>query len=288
MNNIFFFERFPQEFVSQNPSSVIYIDYYSTKKAISEHQPVILTTSVSLMSFGLTEYNGYKIFLVNEDFKCVEIKPNMPECEREIRYTHNIYKIFRAGGFDHCFTEETPDFKEFLNPMLLETTSLPASTSSLKSQDLIQIMVEISMDDDYCSDFSVTEDQYEKLKEIIDDINENISYGEASINKCVDNYPYEIDIEKEAQAIVSECYKQGEKNNVLQKREISVLYFETEKFFYSFYIIIQDKLEDRTKPKKIRQPFIKNKSDDSYPPYSVSREIAHRVNALLAENQENL
>lgn len=82
--------------------TVDYIDTYDhTKRAIELGYELIYTTSMANFSFDLLDI-GYQIFLV-KNRKVVEIKPGMPELEKDLRKEHNILKLFLAGVFDRCF-----------------------------------------------------------------------------------------------------------------------------------------------------------------------------------------
>lgn len=75
--------------------------YASTKHDIEAGYNLIHTTSMANMGFYLID-KGYDIFL-HKNGEMIQIRYQMPELERELRPAHNIYKIWRAGGFDSAF-----------------------------------------------------------------------------------------------------------------------------------------------------------------------------------------
>ena len=77
--------------------------YYLTDKYIKEGRTPIITLSLAHLSFDLIEL-GYDIFLCYKDKK-VKIEPHMDlsgigEPCKDVRFGHNIFKMFRAGIFD--------------------------------------------------------------------------------------------------------------------------------------------------------------------------------------------
>ena len=79
----------------------ILINFDDTEFAISIGDEVIYTTSMAHFSFDLLD-KGYQIFLCKHN-KAIEIKPGMPEIEKDLRKQHNILRLFLAGFFDRCF-----------------------------------------------------------------------------------------------------------------------------------------------------------------------------------------
>lgn len=75
--------------------------YASTKHDIETDYKVIHTTSMANMSTALWD-KGYDVYL-HKNGEVIKIQPKMPELERELRPAHNIFKIWRAGGFDNAF-----------------------------------------------------------------------------------------------------------------------------------------------------------------------------------------
>lgn len=77
--------------------------YYDTETHIEEGLSPIVTNSLAHLSFDLLEL-GYNIYLCNKDKK-VKIEPHMDltgkgEPCKDLRFDHNIFKMFRAGIFD--------------------------------------------------------------------------------------------------------------------------------------------------------------------------------------------
>ena len=82
-------------------SASCFVTYEDTKEAIESGNDLIYTTSMANFSFDLLDM-GYQIFLV-KNCKVVEIKPGMPELEKDLRREHNILRLFLGGMFDRCF-----------------------------------------------------------------------------------------------------------------------------------------------------------------------------------------
>lgn len=72
--------------------------YSSTEDAIKNGIDKIATYSLIHLSFDLIN-KGYDIYLVNDGNK-IQIAPGMPEIDKELRFGHNIRKLFLAGIFD--------------------------------------------------------------------------------------------------------------------------------------------------------------------------------------------
>lgn len=73
-----------------------------TKKSIDIGISKIFTTCFSFLSFDLISC-GYRIY-IHRNNKILEMKPFMKyKGEKEIRYAHNILKMFIAGHFDEDF-----------------------------------------------------------------------------------------------------------------------------------------------------------------------------------------
>ena len=79
-------------------------EYYEpTDYAIKQGYKIIVTTSIAHLSFDLIN-QGYDIYLCYKDKK-VKIEPHMDltgigEPCKDLRFGHNIFKMFRAGIFD--------------------------------------------------------------------------------------------------------------------------------------------------------------------------------------------
>ena len=78
-------------------------DYENTEHAIKMGHSPIVTTSIAHLSFDLIEL-GYDIYLCYGDKK-VKIEPHMDlsgigEPCKDLRFSHNIFKMFRAGIFN--------------------------------------------------------------------------------------------------------------------------------------------------------------------------------------------
>lgn len=77
--------------------------YDDTENHIKEGLSPIITNSLAHLSFDLIN-DGYTIFLCYKDKK-VKIEPHMDlsgigEAGKDLRFGHNIFKIFRAGLFN--------------------------------------------------------------------------------------------------------------------------------------------------------------------------------------------
>lgn len=91
--------------VVSNLKGVIAIasDYIATEMAIKEKCNYIVTTSLAHLSFDLLPL-GYDIFLCYGE-RGVKIEPHMDlsgigEPGKDLRFGHNIFKMFRAGIFN--------------------------------------------------------------------------------------------------------------------------------------------------------------------------------------------
>ena len=77
--------------------------YEDTEDALKRGSEVIVTTSLAHFSFDLIN-DGYDIYLCYQ-YKEVKIEPHMDlsgigEPGKDLRFGHNIYKLFRAGVFN--------------------------------------------------------------------------------------------------------------------------------------------------------------------------------------------
>ena len=77
--------------------------YEDTEDALKRGNEVIITTSLAHFSFDLIN-DGYDIYLCYQ-YKEVKIEPHMDlsgigEPGKDLRFGHNIYKLFRAGVFN--------------------------------------------------------------------------------------------------------------------------------------------------------------------------------------------
>lgn len=79
----------------------IFFSYGGTKEAIRSGKKAIYTFSLANMSFSLLD-KGYRIYLMKNNL-ILELKPGMPELEKELRKEHNILKIFLSTGFESAF-----------------------------------------------------------------------------------------------------------------------------------------------------------------------------------------
>lgn len=81
----------------------ICLTYEETDRALNKGKECIYTTSMAHFSFDLIE-RGYDIYLCYRDKK-VKIEPHMDlsgngEPCKDLRFAHNIFKMFRAGIFN--------------------------------------------------------------------------------------------------------------------------------------------------------------------------------------------
>lgn len=82
-------------------------EYYDvTEQALNSHCDYIITSSLAHLSFDLIN-DGYDIYLCCKG-KEVKIEPHMDltgigEPCKDLRFGHNIFKLFRAGIFDNLF-----------------------------------------------------------------------------------------------------------------------------------------------------------------------------------------
>lgn len=86
-----------------NDLSTCFPYYNEVEKAIKKGKDCIVTTSMAHFSFDLMNL-GYRIYLCYRD-KEVEIKPHMDltgigEPCKDLRFGHNIFRMFRAGIFN--------------------------------------------------------------------------------------------------------------------------------------------------------------------------------------------
>lgn len=83
--------------------------YYGTENCIKTFVDIIVTTSLAHLSFDLIN-KGYDIYLCFKDKK-VRIKPHMDlsgigEPCKDLRFGHNIFKLFKAGIFNQLLGME--------------------------------------------------------------------------------------------------------------------------------------------------------------------------------------
>ena len=87
---------------------------------------LIQTTDISSMSFGLTERFGFKIFVGrwfkdqnnNLRLNVLEIKPHMPEIDKDLEFQHNISKLCIGHKFDNALSKLKPS-ENRLNELIL-------------------------------------------------------------------------------------------------------------------------------------------------------------------------
>lgn len=89
--------------VAKNDIYAYAITYEATEDFISKGELHIVTTSMAHFSFELLE-QGYDIYLCYKD-KQIPIKPHMDltgvgEPCKDLRFGHNLLKLFRAGLFN--------------------------------------------------------------------------------------------------------------------------------------------------------------------------------------------
>lgn len=88
----------------------ICLTYEETEQDLIKGKECIYTTSMAHFSFDLIE-RGYDIYLCYRD-KRVKIEPHMDlsgngEPCKDLRFGHNIFKMFRAGIFNHLIGYKT-------------------------------------------------------------------------------------------------------------------------------------------------------------------------------------
>lgn len=88
----------------------ICLTYEETEQDLNKGKECIYTTSMAHFSFDLIE-RGYDIYLCYRDKK-VKIEPHMDlsgngEPCKDLRFAHNIFKMFRAGIFNHLIGYKT-------------------------------------------------------------------------------------------------------------------------------------------------------------------------------------
>lgn len=92
---------FTDRYVMQScwmPGIRLCVDWVMTEKSINSRFPKIYTTQMSFMNLRLIE-KGYRIF-IRDETGCFEITlGNCARTDKEIRPTHNIFKMWEAGVF---------------------------------------------------------------------------------------------------------------------------------------------------------------------------------------------
>ncbi len=76
-----------------------YSGWYETEKAIQDRNPYIITTQMGLLRTRLIGA-GYQIFVHPANGKSYELRLGANTCtDKEIRFPHNLFKMWEAGAF---------------------------------------------------------------------------------------------------------------------------------------------------------------------------------------------
>ncbi|MBD5584084.1 MAG: hypothetical protein HDQ88_03305 [Clostridia bacterium] len=80
--------------------------WYETLNAIEKRTPCIATTQMGLLSTRLIE-DGYRVFVHPADERPYEIRlDDKNTCtDKELRMTHNLFRMWQAGAFHANATE---------------------------------------------------------------------------------------------------------------------------------------------------------------------------------------
>jgi len=89
---------------------LVCLSYDLTENAIKEEYKYIATLSLAHFSFDLLD-SGYDIYLCYQD-NIVKIEPHMDlsgigELSKDLRYGHNIFRMFKAGIFNNLIKWHT-------------------------------------------------------------------------------------------------------------------------------------------------------------------------------------
>lgn len=104
----------------------ICLTYEETEQDLIKGKECIYTTSMSHFSFDLIE-QGYDIYLCYQDKK-VKIEPHMDlsgngEPCKDLRFGHNIFKMFKAGIFNPLIGYLNKEIKDYFNNQPIITRS---------------------------------------------------------------------------------------------------------------------------------------------------------------------
>lgn len=92
---------------SAGVNSFVHRSRYVTQLSIKDGIEDIHTVDLSSLSFDLLD-SGYRIFLKQKNKRCIELKVgNNDWTNKEIRYAHNLLRLFIGGAMSGAEDEES-------------------------------------------------------------------------------------------------------------------------------------------------------------------------------------